>query len=144
MDRDYFSNLSFPCPKEAPTKIWATLAQRLQTRSFEILNIFPYKCMGPYKCKGKQTWSRKRQCTPNILAILVDFPCPMICTKIQPQGILGSREEDFKSFFFHIWARRPSLSTILAIFRFSNLRRLYMKFEQNWLSGFRGEVVWKC
>ena len=24
-----------------------------------------------------------------------------------------------------------------------NLRRLHMKFEQNWLSGFRGEVVWK-
>ena len=34
--------------------------------------------------------------------------------------------------------------TILAIFRSSNLRRLHMKFEQNWLSSFRGEVVWKC
>ena len=31
--------------------------------------------------------------------------------------------------------------TILAIFRSLNLRRLHMKFEQNWLSGFRGDVV---
>ena len=32
-------------------------------------------------------------------------------------------------------------ATILANFRTRNLRRLHMKFEQNWLSGFRGEVV---
>ena len=30
--------------------------------------------------------------------------------------------------------------TILAIFRSPELRRLNMKFEQIWLSGFRGEV----
>ena len=30
-----------------------------------------------------------------ILAILVDFLSPMICAKIQPQGIFGSGEEDF-------------------------------------------------
>ena len=30
-----------------------------------------------------------------ILAILVDRPSPMIFAKIQPQGILGSAEEDF-------------------------------------------------
>ena len=41
MDRNHFSILSFPQPKEAPHKSWATLAQRLQRRSFEILNIFP-------------------------------------------------------------------------------------------------------
>ena len=34
--------------------------------------------------------------------------------------------------------------TILAIFRYPTLRRLHMKFEQNWLSRFRGEVIWKC
>ena len=33
----------------------------------------------------------------------------MFCAKIQPQGILGSGEEDFKS-FYHIWAWRPSWS----------------------------------
>ena len=32
-------------------------------------------------------------------------------------------------------------ATILAIFRSPILRRLHMKFEQNWLSSFRGEVV---
>ena len=31
--------------------------------------------------------------------------------------------------------------TILAIFCSPNQRRLHMKFEQNWLRGFRGEVV---
>ena len=42
MNRDHFSNLSFPLSKEAPYEIWAKLAQRLQRRSFfEILNIFP-------------------------------------------------------------------------------------------------------
>ena len=33
MDRDRFSNLSFPHPKEAPYEILAKLAQRLQRRS---------------------------------------------------------------------------------------------------------------
>ena len=32
-NRDHFSNLSFPHPKEAPYEIWAKLAQRLQRRS---------------------------------------------------------------------------------------------------------------
>ena len=35
---------------------------------------------------------------------------PMIYANIQPQSILGSREEDFKG-FYHIWAWRPSWST---------------------------------
>ena len=33
-------------------------------------------------------------------------------------------------------------ATILAIFCFPTLRWLHMKFEQNWLRGFRGEIVW--
>ena len=53
----------------------------------------------PYKCIGKQTWPLrkkvKRQCTTIFLAILVDLSSPMIWAKIQPQGILGSGEEDF-------------------------------------------------
>ena len=32
--------------------------------------------------------------------------------------------------------------TILAIFCSPYLRRLHMKFEQNWPRGSRGEVVW--
>ena len=257
MDHDHFSNLSFSCPKEAPHKIWATLAQRLQRRShLKLSTVFPYKCMGPMQTYTEATWPRRKkvkwQCTAIILAILVDLPSPMICAKIQPEGILCSGEEDF----YHIWAWRPSWSmdanyfsnlsfpcprevpnkiwatlaqrlhrrshfeilnifpiqmhreanltsswkgqmsmydhyfsnfgrppvpdalckdsairhprfwrrrflkvftiyghgdhlgqltvTILAILHSPNLRRLDMKFEQKWLRGFRGEVVWKC
>ena len=35
------------------------------------------------------------QCTSIISAILVDLTSPIICSKIQTQGILGSGEEDF-------------------------------------------------
>ena len=53
----------------------------------------------PYKCIRKQTWPRRKkvkcQSTTIILATLVDLPSPMIYAKIQPQGILGSGEEDF-------------------------------------------------
>ena len=35
------------------------------------------------------------QLTTTILAILVDLPSPKTYAKIQPQGILGSGEEDF-------------------------------------------------
>ena len=31
-----------------------------------------------------------------LLATLVDLLSPMICAQIQPQGILGSGEEDFE------------------------------------------------
>ena len=51
-----------------------------------------------YKCIGKRTWPYskevKRQRTTILLATLVDLPSPMICVKIQPQGILGYGEED--------------------------------------------------
>ena len=78
-----------------------------------------------------------------ILAISVDLPSPMIYAKIQPQGILGSGEEDFSRFLPYI-----GMAAILvngprpfSNFSFPHLRRLHMKFEQNWLMGFRGEVV---
>ena len=137
---------------EAPHKIWAKLAQRLQRRSrLKFWTFFPYKCIRkqnwpyhkkvkwqcttfllatlvdlmfpmifiskdsatrhpwfwrtkflkvfPYKCKGKQTWPfRKKvkcQYTILILSIWVDLPSPMTYAKIQPQGILGSGEEEF-------------------------------------------------
>ena len=59
-----------------------------------------------------------------LLAILVDLPSPMTYAKIQPQGHGGHLGQ---------WT-----ATILAIFRSPNRRRLHMKFEQNWLRGFRG------
>ena len=93
----HFSNLPFPCPREAPNEIWATLAQRLQRRSH--LKFWTFV---PYKCIGKQTWPRlkkaKCQYTTTILATLVDLPSPKIYAKIQPQGILGFGEEDFWRF----------------------------------------------
>ena len=68
----------------------------------------------------------------------------MTFAKIQPQSILGSGEEDFLK-LFTIYGHGGHLgqwtATILAMFRSPNLRRLHMKFEQNWLKGFRGEVV---
>ena len=45
---------------------------------------------------------------------------------------------------FNIYGHGQWSVAILAIFGSPNLRRLHMKFKQNWLSGFRGEVIWKC
>ena len=76
--------------------------------------------------------------------MLVDLPSLMIPAKVQPQGILGSGGEDFKK-VFTIYGRGGHLGqqtvTIFAIFRSPTLRRLHMKFEQNWPRGSRGEVV---
>ena len=53
----------------------------------------------PYKSIGKHTWpSHKKvkcQCTTITLAISVDLPSLIIYAKIQPQGIIGSGEDDF-------------------------------------------------
>ena len=104
----------------------------------------------PYKCIGKQTWPRrkkvKRQCTTNILAILVELSSPIICAKIQPQGILCLWRRRFLKFtiYGHGGHLSQRTATILAFcFRFPNLRRLHMKIEQHWLRGFSGEDVWK-
>ena len=100
----------------------------------------------PYQCIGKQTWPSckevKRQCTTIILATLIDLPSSIICANIQPQGILYSGE-DFKVFtiYGHGGHLGQWTTTILAIFHSPNLRRLHMKFEQQWSRGFR-EVVW--
>ena len=77
--------------------------EQKRTGSFPIqTTFFPNKLWSSYKCTGKQTWPHhkkvKRQCTTIILANLVDLPSPMICANIQPQGILGSGEEDFYRF----------------------------------------------
>ena len=78
----------------------------------EILKNFPIKMLwGSYKCILKQNWPcrKKVQCehTTILLAALVDLWPPMICAKIQPQGILGSGEEGF----YHIWEWWPFWST---------------------------------
>ena len=93
-NRDHFTNLSFPQPKEAPYEIRPKLAQRLQRRSHLKFWIF-----FPYKCIRKQNWPHRKkvtcQCTTIILATLVDLLFPMIYVKIQSQGILGFAEQDF-------------------------------------------------
>ena len=94
-NRDHFSNLLFPLPKEAPYEIWAKLAQRLQRRScLKFWTFFPYKCI-----LRKQNWPYckkvKCQCTTIILAILVALPFLMIYVKIQPCSVL---EKIFKGF----------------------------------------------
>ena len=81
----------------------------------------------------------------NYLASLVAFSFPMICAKIQSQGILCSREEDFKKCFPYMGMAAILVSgprPFLAIFRSPNLRRLHIKFEQHWPRDFRVEVVW--
>ena len=49
MDRDHFSNLLFPQPKEAP--IWnlsKTGQEASERKSFEILNSFPIQMYGAH------------------------------------------------------------------------------------------------
>ena len=90
-NRDHFSNLLFPLPKEAPYEIWAKLAKRLQRRScLKFWTFFPYKCI------RKQTWPYRKkvksQCTTIILAILVSLPFPMICATRGPWATTCSPE----------------------------------------------------
>ena len=67
----------------------------------------------------------------------------MLHTKSQGPRPSGSGEDDFKG--FTIYERGGHLghvtSTICTNFRSRVLRSLHMKFEFNWLSGFRGEDV---
>ena len=73
--------------------------QRFNHKARSVLEKKIFKVFFPYKCIGKQTWpchkKVKRQRTTIFLAILVDLPSPTIPAKVQPQGILGSGEEDF-------------------------------------------------
>ena len=105
--------------------------------------FFPYKWC-PYKWIRKQTWPRrkkvKRQCTTIILATF-----PRFVQRYSSKASLVLEKKIFKG-FYHMWAWRPSWSTdrdLFTSFSFPNLWRLHMKCEQNWLSSFRGEVVWK-
>ena len=82
-NRDHFSKFLFPLSKEAPYKIWAKLAQRLQRRScLKFWTFFPYKCIRKQNRPYRKTV--KCQCTTIILAILVALPFPMTYAKIQP------------------------------------------------------------
>ena len=138
---DNFSNFGWPPVPDDICKDSAASHPRFWRIRF--LNVF-----FPCKCIRKLTWPcRKKvkcQCMTIILATLVDPLSPMIYANIQPQSILGSRRRFIK--VFTIYGHGAHLGqqtvTILAIFCSPYLRRLHMKFEQNWTRGSRGEVVW--
>ena len=67
-----------------------------EEKPYEILNnFFPYKCYGAHTIALGSRKKIKCQRTTIFFATLVDLLSPMICAQIQPQGILGSGEEDF-------------------------------------------------
>ena len=114
MDHGQFSNLSFPCPNEAPHEILATLSQRFQSRShLKLSTLFPYKCMGPIQLHTEANLTLplkiKYQCTTISLATLVDLPSHLIFAKIQPKVSSVLKQKVFKV-FYHIWVWRPSWS----------------------------------
>ena len=139
----YFSNFGRPPVSNDICKGSAIRHPRFRRTRF--LKVF-----SPYKCIGKQTWPcRKKvkcQYTTFILAILVDLPSPMTYAKIQPKAFSVLERRFLKVFtiYGHGGHLGQWTAPILAIFRSPILRRLHMKFEQNWLRGFRGDVVWKC
>ena len=101
---------------------------------------------GPYKCIGMQTWycckKVKHQCmTGHYFSI---FGRPSIwndlCKDSAPRYPQFWRRTFLKVFTIY----GQQMATISAIFCSPNQRRLQMKFEQNWLRGFREEVVLKC
>ena len=67
----------------------------------------------------------------------------MLHNKFQGNQPSISGEEDFFKCFYHICALWPSWSGDLDPLKSTVSRMLYIKFDWNWPSGFRGEVVWK-
>ena len=151
MIRDHFNNLLFPRPKVAPYEIWVKLAQRLRRRSrLTFSTIFPFKCMGLIQMhrEAKLTLSLKGQMSTYDNSFS-NFGRPPVLDDSCKDSV--PRHPRFCRRFFKVFTiyghgghLGQRTATILAFFRFPILRRLHMKFEQNWLSGFRGEVVWKC
>ena len=110
-----------------------------EEKSVEILNIFPYKCI------GTQTWPHRKKCQISMFdhyfRKLVDLPSLIIYAKIQLQDILCSGGKDVLN-VFTIYGHDGHLgqwtATILAVFHFPAPGRLQMKSKQHWLKGSRG------
>ena len=104
---------------------------------------------GSYKCIGKRTWPcRKKVKCQRTTIFFSNFGRPPVpddsCKDSASRRSRFWRRRFLKVFTIyghggHLGQRTAS---ILAIFCFPTLRWLHMKFEQNWLRGFRGEVVW--
>ena len=97
------NNLSFSCPRETPNEIWATLAQRLQRRLFEILNIFPIQMHR----EANMTLPLKGQMS------MYDHYFSnfgrWFMQRFSHKASLVLEKKIFKG-FYHIWAWRPSLT----------------------------------
>ena len=137
----YFSNFGSPSVPEDICKDSAKRHARFWRRRF--LKIFPIQCI------GKQTWPcRKKGQTSTYDNSFSNVGRPPIpddfCKGSAPRHSQFWRRRFLK--VFTIYGRGGHLgqrtATILAIFRSPTLRRLHMKFEQNWPRGSRGEVVW--
>ena len=91
---------------------------------------------GPYKCKGKQTWpcfiKVTHQHTINFSRSLVPDD---LCKDSAPRHPLFWRSRFLK--VFTIYGHGDHFSHCLSNFFFPILRRLQVKFEQNWLSHFK-------
>ena len=141
MDGNYFSNLSFMCPG------------RLQMK---------FEKHWPRDCRGDIIWNSENFSHTNAKGSKLDLAKIMYDHYFSNFGRLPVPNDLCKdSAIRHprFWRRRflkvftiyghggqfgQWTMTILAIFCSPNLRRLHMKSEQNWLWGFREEVIWKC
>ena len=144
MDSNHFSNLSFPCHREAPNEIWATLAQRRKRRSH-----LKFPTYLPYKSIGKQIWPRRKKvkCQCTTINYFSYFSRPPI-----PDNLCKDSATKHPWFWrriikvFTIYGHGGHLgqwkATILAIFQSPAPVGLQMKFKQHWPRGSRGEVVW--
>ena len=88
----YFSNFGSPLvPDDVCIDSAIRHARFWRRRFLKVIPIQMHREANLTSCRKKV----KRQRTTILLAILVDLPSPMIPAKVQPQGILGSGEEDF-------------------------------------------------
>ena len=140
MDGNHFSNLSFPCPREAPNEIWATLTQRLQRRSrLKFWTFFPYKCI------GKQTWPLRKKVMSVYDHYFSNFGRPPIphnlCKDSASRHPWFWRRSVLKVFIICGYGSHLGqwTTTILASYHFPAPGRLQMKFEQHWPRGSRGD-----
>ena len=137
VDRYHFNNLSFPCPKEAPHEIWATLAQRLQRRShLKFSTFFQYKCMGPIQMQREANdLAVKRSMYDQHFSNLGRSPIPNnLCKVLAPRHPRFWIRRLLKVFtiYEHGGHLSPWTTIILAIFHSPAPKRLHMKFEQHW------------
>ena len=137
----YFSNLV--------ALLFPKILQRFSHKACSVLEKKIFKGFFPIQCIGKQTWPCRKKVISTYENSFSNFGRPPVpddsCKGSAPRHSRFWRRRFLKVFtiYGHGGHLGQRTATILAIFRSPILRRLHMKFEQNWLSGFRGEVVWK-